>query len=99
MSFEKSKEQALLFIYWCNKLREGGFLEGGSIITEKGFDKAMDLIDAGVKLDAENALECCHELNVDILAIDLIMKMQDIGYTAFVELSKKINDGDNLLEE
>jgi hypothetical protein len=91
MNFEKSKEQAILFVYWCNKLREGGFLEGGSIITEKGFDKAMDLIDAGVKLDMENALKCCDELNVDIRAIDLIMEIQKLGYTAFVDLSKKLN--------
>ena len=99
MNFEKSKEQAILFVYWCNKLREGGFLEGGSIITEKGFDKAMDLIDAGVKLEAENALECCQELNVDILAIDLIMKMQDIGYTAFVDLAKELDDNNNSLKK
>ena len=94
MNFEESKDQAILFVYWCNKLREGGFLEGGHIITEKGFDKAMDLIDEGVKLDTENALKCCHELNVDVLAIDLIMEMQEIGYPAFVELSKKLNDSD-----
>jgi len=91
MSFEKSKDQALLFIYWCNKLREGGFIEGGHVITEKGFDRAMDLIDEGAKLDMENALKCCDELNVDVRAIDLIMKIQELGYTAFVELSKKLN--------
>lgn len=99
MNFEKSKEQAILFVYWCNKLREGGFLEGGSIITEKGFDKAMDLIDAGVKLDVENAKKCCQELNVDIQAIDLIMEMQEIGYQAFVNLAKELDDNDNSLKE
>lgn len=91
MNFEESKDQAILFVYWCNKLREGGFLEGGHIITEKGFDRAMDLIDAGAKLDEKNALACCKELNVDVRAIDLIMEMQDLGYTAFVELAKKLD--------
>jgi hypothetical protein len=98
MSFEKSKDQALLFIYWCNKLREGGFIEGGHIITEKGFDRAMDLIDEGAKLDMENALKCCDELNVDVRAIELIMKIQELGYTAFVELSKKFISSDDSSE-
>jgi hypothetical protein len=39
----------------------------------------------------ENALKCCDELNVDIRAIDLIMEIQKLGYTAFVDLSKKLN--------
>jgi hypothetical protein len=101
MNFEELKDQAILFVYWCNKLREGGFLEGGPVITEKGFDKAMDLIDAGVKLDMENALKCCEELNVDVRAIDLIMKIQQLGYTAFVELGKKLNkmSEDDIIDE
>lgn len=98
MSLEKSKEQAILFVYWCNKLREGGFLEGGHIITEKGFDKAMDLIDAGVKLTKKDALACCKELNVDTRVISLIIKMQDVGYVKFLELSKKFDSSDDSSE-
>jgi|JI10StandDraft_1071094.scaffolds.fasta_scaffold00150_112 hypothetical protein len=90
MNFEELKEQALLFVYWCNKLREGGFLEGGTLITEKGFDMAMDLVESGVKLEEKTAIKCAEELNVDVRVVDLIMEMQDIGYTAFVELAKKL---------
>ncbi len=56
MNFEDLKKQALLFVYWCNKLREGGFIEGGPVITEKGFDSAMDLVESGVKLDEKIAI-------------------------------------------
>lgn len=98
MNFEESKDQAILFVYWCNKLREGGFLEGGHIITEKGFDKAMDLIDAGVKLTKKGALACCKELNVDTMVISLIIKMQDVGYVGFLELSKKFDSPDDSAE-
>lgn len=98
MNFEESKDQATLFVYWCNKLREGGFIAGGHIITEKGFDRAMDLIDEGAKLDMENALKCCDELNVDTRVISLIMKIQDVGYAEFLELSKKFNSPDDSSE-
>lgn len=91
MNFEELKDQALLFVYWCNKLREGGFLEGGPVITEKGFDMAMDLIESGVKLEEETAIKCADELNVDVRVVDLIMEMQDLGYTEFVELANKLN--------
>jgi hypothetical protein len=92
MNFGELKDQAILFVYWCNKLREGGFIEGGPVITEKGFDAAMDLVESGVKLQEEPAIRCCEELNVDVRAVDLIMEMQDIGYIAFIELAKKLND-------
>ena len=91
MNFEELKEQALLFVYWCNKLREGGFLEGGPVITEKGFDMAMDLVESGVKLKEDTAIKCAEELNVDIRVVELIMDMQEMGYTEFVELAKKLD--------
>ncbi len=91
MNFEELKEQALLFVYWCNKLREGGFLEGGPVITEKGFDMAMDLVESGVKLEEDTAIKCAEELNVDIRVVELIMDMQEMGYTEFVELAKKLD--------
>jgi len=90
MSFEDLKKQALLFVYWCNKLREGGFIEGGPVITEKGFDSAMDLVESGVKLDEKIAIKCADELNVDIRVVDLVMEMQKVGYTEFIELAKKL---------
>ena len=97
MNFEELKDQAIIFVYWCNKLREGGFIEGGPVITEKGFDRALDLIEAGVKLEEPHAIKCCNELNVDLLVVDLLMEMQEVGYTEFIELAKKLenmSDGD-----
>jgi hypothetical protein len=90
MNFEELKDQAIIFVYWCNKLREGGFIEGGPIITEKGFDRALDLIEAGVKLEEAHAEKCCKELNVDVLIVDLLMEIQEVGYTEFIELAKKL---------
>jgi hypothetical protein len=101
MNFEELKEQAILFIYWCNKLREGEFLEGGPVITEKGFDIALDLIESGVKLTEENALKCCKELDTDPVVIDLIMEMQEIGYVEFLKLYEKLegmSEGDIIRE-
>lgn len=92
MNFEELKDQAIIFVYWCNKLREGGFIEGGPVITEKGFDRALDLIEAGVKLEEPHAIKCCKELNVDLLVVDLLMEMQEVGYTEFVELAKKLEN-------
>jgi hypothetical protein len=77
-------------------LREGGFIEGGPIITEKGFDRALDLIETGVQLTEENAIKCCKELNVDVLIVDLLMEIQETGYTEFIELAEKLENQRNL---
>lgn len=50
----------------------------------------MDLVESGVKLDEKIAIKCADELNVDIRVVDLVMEMQKVGYTEFIELAKKL---------
>ena len=80
---------ALVFVFYCNKLREGGFLEGGPVITVEGFDIAMDLIDSGFTIDKEFSLECCKSLEMDIRIADLVMAVQDLGLEEMLRISKK----------
>ena len=83
------KNGAVVFIYYCNKLREGGFLEGGPVITVEGFDMAVDLVDAGFTISEEFALVCCEELQMDIRISDLVMAIQDLGLEEMVKISKE----------
>lgn len=77
--FELLKNKALVFIYWCCKLSEGGYVEGGPKITPDGFDQAMDLIDEGLKITEGECLVFCEELNSSPELIPLIMEIQEIG--------------------
>lgn len=80
---------AVVFIYYCNKLREGGFLEGGPVITVEGFDLAVDLVDSGFTINEEFALACCEELKMDIRIADLVMAIQDLGLEEMLKISKE----------
>jgi hypothetical protein len=91
----KDKEMmdgAIVFIYYCNKLREGKFLEGGPVITLSAFDQAVDLVDSGFKIDEDFCIECCIELDMDVRIGELVMSMQELGLPEMLRISKEIDD-------
>ena len=91
----KDKEMmdgAIVFIYYCNKLREGKFLEGGPVITLSAFDRAVDLVDSGFKINEDFCIECCIELEMDVRIGELIMSMQELGLPEMLRISKEIED-------
>ena len=83
---------AIVFIYYCNKLREGGFLEGGPVISLSAFDRAVDLVDSGFKIDEDFCIECCASLEMDIRIGELVMSMQELGLPEMVRLSGEIEN-------
>ena len=85
---------AVVFIYYCNKLREGGFIEGGPVITLSAFDRAVDLVDSGFKIDDDFCLDCCIELDIDVRIGELVMSMQELGLPEMIRLSKEIEDNE-----
>lgn len=86
---EKAMDQAIVFIYYCNRLREGGFIEGGPVITVEAFDRAVDLVDGGFKITLEFAKICCIELEIDIRIADLVMHVQELGLQEMIRISKE----------
>jgi hypothetical protein len=90
MTHEEKVDLALLFLYWCNKLEEGGYVSGGPKITTKGFDRAMDLIESGVKIDDDFCEQCCHLYETDELIIPLIMEIQEVGLEGMKEIERRI---------
>ena len=93
-SIEELKKKALIFIFYCGKLTEGGFIEGGYKVTPVGFDKAMDLIEEGFTIDREFAVKCCVEMNMDPSIAKLVIEVQRIGLQAMIEISKTLLDED-----
>jgi hypothetical protein len=89
--FELLKQKALVFIYWCCKLNEGGYVEGGPKITPEGFDQAMDLIDGGLKINEEECLSFCEELKSSPELIPLIMEIQEIGLDGMKALEESLS--------
>jgi hypothetical protein len=89
---EKMMDGAIVFIYYCNKLREGGFLEGGPVISLSAFDRAVDLVDSGFKIDEDFCIECCASLEMDIRIGELVMSMQELGLPEMVRLSGEIEN-------
>lgn len=85
---------AVVFIYYCNKLREGGFVDGGPVITLSAFDRAVDLVDSGFKIDQDFCLDCCIELDMDVRIGELVMTMQELGLPEMIRLSKEIEDNE-----
>ena len=85
---------AVVFIYYCNKLREGGFVDGGPVITLSAFDRAVDLVDSGFKIDQDFCLDCCIELDMDVRIGELVMNMQELGLPEMIRLSKEIEDNE-----
>ena len=96
---EKMIDGAVVFIYYCNKLREGGFLEGGPVITLSAFDRAVDLVDSGFKIDEDFCIECCISLDMDIKIGELVMHMQELGLPEMLRISKEIENIDNKNKE
>ena len=91
----KDKEMmdgAVVFIYYCNKLREGKFLEGGPVITLSAFDRAVDLVDSGFKIDEDFCIECCIELDMDVRIGEMVMHIQKLGLPEMLRISKEIED-------
>lgn len=89
---EKMVDGAVVFIYYCNKLREGGFIEGGPVITLSAFDRAVDLVDSGFKIDEDFCIECCIELDIDVRIGELVMDMQELGLPEMLRISKEIEN-------
>ena len=85
---------AVVFIYYCNKLREGGFVDGGPVITLSAFDRAVDLVDSGFKIDQDFCLDCCIELDMDVRIGELVMTMQELGLPEMIRLSKEIENNE-----
>lgn len=90
---------AVVFIYYCNKLREGGFLEGGPVITLSAFDRAVDLVDSGFKIDEDFCIECCISLDMDIKIGELVMHMQELGLPGMLKIAKELENIDNKNKE
>jgi hypothetical protein len=87
---KEEEKKILLFIYYCSKLREGKYLEGGPIITAKGFDIALDIIETGFKLDEESVKLFCKGFEVDHRLSVLVMAMQEIGLSGMNKISENI---------
>lgn len=96
---EKMMDGAVVFIYYCNKLREGGFLEGGPVITLSAFDRAVDLVDSGFKIDEDFCIECCISLDMDIKIGELVMHMQELGLPGMLKIAKELENIDNKNKE
>jgi hypothetical protein len=96
---EKMIDGAVVFIYYCNKLREGGFLEGGPVITLSAFDRAVDLVDSGFKIDEDFCIECCISLDMDIKIGELVMHMQELGLPGMLKIAKELENIDNKNKE
>lgn len=90
---------AVVFIYYCNKLREGGFLEGGPVITLSAFDRAVDLVDSGFKIDEDFCIECCISLDMDIKIGELVMHMQELGLPGMLKIANELENIDNKNKE
>lgn len=88
--FELLKQKALVFIYWCCKLNEGGYVEGGPKITPTGFDQAMDLIEDGLKITEDECFVFCEELKSSPDVIPLVMEIQEIGLDGMKEIENSI---------
>jgi hypothetical protein len=89
---EKMMDGAIVFIYYCNKLREGKFLEGGPVITLSAFDIAVDLVDSGFKIDEDFCIECCIALDMDVAIGELVMSMQELGLPEMLRISEEIGN-------
>ena len=83
---------AVVVIYYCTQLREGKFLEGGPVITLSAFDRAVDLVDSGFKIDEDFCIECCIELDMEVRIGELVMSMQELGLPEMLRISKELDD-------
>lgn len=85
----------IMIFFYMGKLVEGGFAEHNDSIklTEKGFDRAMDLKESGWIVPDEDVLLCCKSMNImefpEAFAA-LIIEVQRIGLPAMIEKAKTI---------
>jgi hypothetical protein len=89
MLSKEKREGVIVFVYYLNKLREGGFIEGGPKITVEGFDTALDLIEGGLQLTRELSVGFCEGLDMDVRIADLVMSAQEIGVPEMLRIMKE----------
>lgn len=67
-------DKMLVTIYYVNRAQELGYINGGDDkLTPSGFDRAMDLIESGVRLDGETIKRFGWSDDIS----SLILKLQD----------------------
>jgi len=88
------KDKLLLTIYYLGKMAEGGFAtKGDSLITPKGFDRAIDLIEKGAKITKEEMKICLYSLRcIPTNQLDsfchIMFDIQKNGLQSIMEKSK-----------
>lgn len=94
---EESTNYFILYYLYLGKLKEFGLIEGGSTeITGKGFDIAIDLYDAGVRIP-DDYLKQIVESDPEITELkDAVYKfmseMQQVGFEVYKEYIKWATD-------
>jgi hypothetical protein len=95
--FKIEHANIMLIVYYINRLKELGFIQGGSDITITGFDLAMDLIEAGWKLTSEEIMEYilgCDFAETEEEAVGmagLTYEMQEKGFAAMLKMKEKFD--------
>jgi hypothetical protein len=91
---EQAKNDMLMVLFYVGKLVEGGFIAGGPKVTVDGFDIAMDLKEAGYKLNKETVEKICEVYKFE--PIDgftaLILEVQKTGLAAMIVQQQKLED-------
>lgn len=89
----------LLCVYYLNRLWELGLVtQGGYKVTPKGFEKALELLEIGFKVDEEGiwrfVYELTHEDSIEEsekhLVFELIENLQNKGYERVKEEVEKL---------
>lgn len=84
----------ILTTFYLNKLVEGGFISmDKNQLTVKGFDTSMDLIEAGWKLNVEEAYTSIESLLIsgenDRFIAEMIISCQEIGLDGMLKEMEK----------
>lgn len=76
----------MLMIFYINKLKEAGFIQGGADVTVKGFDLSMDLKEAGWRLSQKDIVDVIigaemTDTKEEALAMSMMVdELQEKGY-------------------
>lgn len=93
MELTTLENKTLLFLFYLVKLEEGGFVENiPYVITESGFEVAMQLIEKGVVLTPDELEMFCLSQNIDIKFVTLLEEVQRIGLPAMLEMMNESNN-------